>query len=484
MTWLGPRSLACMLVLIAPACVIKLSDRNSPSENGGVTGAAADCSKVQAPPHATIGPSPEIKFVGRFDMRDPKNIQFDWSGSVISARFEGPQVSARLEAIEGDVLFSAVVDGGQPREIHVVSRQAQPKDFVPPQSYLLADGLGPGPHEIVLHRDTEAQSGITVFRGFDFGGGRLLPPTQRARRIELIGDSITCGYGDEGLNATCPFDIEVRRFGNCPAGALSPNFEEEHPDCNIAKVPFTENQYLAYGSIVGRKLDADVTTLCWSGRGVYRNYREPKDPATGLPDPTKPAQLDAATTIPMMWRDRTIGGKRDFPPPGTAPEDLPNYNVPWDFTKEPEPQIVVINLGTNDFTRDTKLNNQGNVESKDGLGDNVPDADVDLEKLRTTFRDFVRDVRAKRPNAHIFLAVPPMITDQYPTDNARKDLEGVLQGIASDFETAGDAKVYAMDLVEQGTRYGLGCDYHPNLRVHEIMAEQVAGAIRSKTCWD
>ena len=125
---------------------------------------------------------------------------------------------------------------------------------------------------------------MTVFHGFDFGGGRLLPPILRPRKIEVIGDSISCGYGDEGLNATCPFDIEVRREGKCPDGPLPPDFEEKYPDCNVARVPFTENQYLSYGSLVGRHLDADVSTLCWSGRGVQRNYREPT---------TGPGALDA-----------------------------------------------------------------------------------------------------------------------------------------------------------------------------------------------
>lgn len=475
MTWLGSRSIACMLVLLAPACVIKLSDRNAPAPNGDVTGEPADCSRVQVLPHASVGTNPEIKFVGRFDTRDPQNIQFDFSGNVISARFEGPQVSARLEALEQDVLFSAVVDGGERVPIQVLSRNAQPQGFNPPQAYLLAENLGPGPHEIVLHRDTEAQNGgVVVFRGFDFGGGRLLPPTQRARRIEVIGDSISCGYGNLGLNATCPFDIEVRRTGECPEGELPPDFEKKYPKCEVARVPFTEVQYLAYGSLVGRRLDADVSTVCWSGKGVERNYREPKIGA---------AALDAKTTVPMVWRERTLGTKPNAPP-GTPQEDAAKLGVPWDFTKEPEPQVVIINLGTNDFTRDVKLNNQGNVESTDGLGDNVPDGDIDLDSFRATYRDFVRDVRAKRPNAHIFLATPPMITDQYPIDNARKMLDGVLRGIAAEFDAAGDKKVYAMDLVEQGTRYGLGCDYHPNTRVHEIMAEQVAGAIRSKTCWD
>lgn len=469
------RSLACVLVLASPACVVKLSDRNAPLPNGGVTGGAADCSAVTPPPHAGLAANPEVKFVGRFDMRDPQNIQFDWSGNEISARFEGPQVSARLEALEGDVMFTAVVDGGEPTRIQVLSRTAQPDDFKLPDAYLLATGLGPGPHEIVLHRDTEAQSGVTVFRGFDFGGGRLLPPTSRPRRIEMIGDSITCGYGNMGLNATCPFDIEVRRKGDCPPDAILPDdFAERYPKCDVARVPFTENQYLAYGSIVGRRLDADVTTVCWSGKGVERNYREPK---------IGPAALDAKTTVPMMWRERTLGGRPNAPA-GASEEEAKELGVPWDFTKEPEPQVVFINLGTNDYTRDVLLNNQGNAESANGLGDNVPDGDLDVERFRTVFRDFVRDVRAKRPNAHIFLAVPPMITDQYPVDDARKQLTDVLKSIAAELESAGDTKVYAMELVEQGTRYGLGCDYHPNLQVHEIMADQLAGAIREKTCWD
>ena len=41
-----------------------------------------------------------------------------------------------------------------------------------------------------------------------------------------------------------------------------------------------------------------------------------------------------------------------------------------------------------------------------------------------------------------------------------------------------------MNLVEMGFRYGLGCDYHPNLEVHGIMAQQLVGAIRLKTCWN
>lgn len=459
----GLRSLTCLLVLAAPACVIKLTERNSPAENGAVTGAPADCSTVQVTPRGGAqGADAALKFVGRFDLRDPANVRFDWSGNEIVARFEGPQISMRMKAAQSDVLFSATLDGGAPIEVQVFA----PKGGVTvPEAYLLFEGIGPGPHELVLHRDTEAQSGPSIFQGFDYGGGRLLPPIPRNRRIELIGDSITCGYGSEGQNATCPFDVEVRRSGDCSS--------IENKTCEIVRVPLTENNYYAYGSIVGRQFDADVTTLCWSGKGVERNYREPVA-----------AGVDARTTIPMYWRERTVGGLPLAPAVLPPDADPANFAPAWDFAADPDYQVVLINLGTNDFTRDVLINNQGNRPGDKGVGDNVPDGDIDRLRFRDVFAGFVGEVRAKRPNAHIFIAVPPMITEQFPLDNARADLTNIIRSIAADFEARGDGKVYGMELVEQGTRYGLGCDYHPNKLVHEIMANQVAGAIRTKTCWD
>jgi hypothetical protein len=76
-----------------------------------------------------------------------------------------------------------------------------------------------------------------------------------------------------------------------------------------------------------------------------------------------------------------------------------------------------------------------------------------------------------------------MLTDQYPLANARTNLRNILGNIVNEFNAEGDTKVYRIEFVEMGTRYGLGCDYHPNLTVHRIMADQLVGAIRAKTCW-
>ena len=58
--------------------------------------------------------------------------------------------------------------------------------------------------------------------------------------MEFIGDSIICGYGDEGKNATCPFEVKVRDTIG-PDGKAIP-----------VSVPLTENQYESFTSQAAR----------------------------------------------------------------------------------------------------------------------------------------------------------------------------------------------------------------------------------------
>ena len=97
---------------------------------------------------------------------------------------------------------------------------------------MLASGLPAGEHLVELYRRTEANQGESQFLGFDFGEGALLAPPPRAeRRIELVGDSITAGYGNEGADMSCPFS------------------------------PDTENHYLTYGALAARQLGAEASTV-------------------------------------------------------------------------------------------------------------------------------------------------------------------------------------------------------------------------------
>lgn len=467
------RTLVCVAVLMSPACAIKLAERNSPLENGGVTGPAADCSKVTVEPGGAFGGEAAVKLVGRFvaipadPPGGPAAQLFDWSGSYITVRFQGTdRVTVRLSLlgeIPQDQMFEFAVDAlpTSARRITVKDNAAGQPTNIPLEEYEIV-GLDKGaPHEVTIYKNTEAQKGSVLFKGFDLHGGTLLPPTRRARRIEFIGDSITCGYGNEGKNATCPFEVKVRDARDKDGNVI---MKDGKPA--VVTVPVTERQYLSYTALAARELDADAVTICWSGKGVYKNYKERLvRAADGKTEP----EPGTKTTVPELWETRTIGSDHE--------------GNKWDFPAEPEaerPDVVVINLGTNDFARDTI------PESSDPdklSGDNIPDGDMsdpaELERFYQKYLELVQKVRQRRPSAHIFLATSPMVTDQFPLDNARSTLRSVLLRVVA----AMDPKVYQLDLVEQGFRYGLGCDYHPNLEVHRIMGRQLAGAIRSKTCW-
>jgi lysophospholipase L1-like esterase len=468
------RTLACAAIFVLPACAIRLTDRNSPLENGGVTGPPADCSKVTPEPGGSYAGEAAPKFVGRFavvqsdDPDSPVHHVFDWSGNYITVRFQGTDRITIKLAITGEIpqdqMFEFVVDDLPPdnRRITVKENAAGVPTNIPLENYDIINLDPKVPHEVTIYKNTEAQKGQVIFKGFDLHGGTFLPPTRRPRRIEFIGDSITCGYGNEGKNATCPFEVKIRDARDANGNIVMKNGKPA-----AVTVPVTERQYLSFTALAARELDADAVTICWSGKGVYKNFKER---VVRLPDGSVGPEPDSQTTVPELWRARTLA--------------TDNQNgTPWNFTSEPEeekPDVVVVTLGTNDFARDTEPPSN----DPDKLaGDNVPDGDLgdpaELERFYEKYLAFVKEIRQHRPKAHIFLANSPMLTDQFPLDNARSTLRDVLRRIAAEM----DDKVYAMDLVEQGFRYGLGCDYHPNLTVHAIMAKQLVGAIRSKTCW-
>ena len=431
---------AAALVLLTPACVVKMSDRSAPLVNGGVSGPNVECTVSNVQPASSsadtrIQGAAITRLTGRFDLKDPTKPRFDWSGNAMTARFQGTEVTWGAES-GVEVAYEEIIDGNMQKVI--LGGAVENKT--------VTRHLPEGFHEITVVRTSEALYGDSSFLPFTFGPNTMqLPVPEKAHRIEYIGDSITCGYGDEGANATCPYDVTIRTADNGQGGT------------EAVKVPMTQNIYLAYGSIAARKLDAEATTVCFSGKGVSVNYREIGFGEGAKVDPTAKPDPDAKTVIPDYYL-RTLATER--------PEAGGQL---WDFSKEAQPEVVVLNLGTNDFARDV---NQ----------DTVPDG-IDLPAFQAAYARFVAFVRSKRPDAQIFLAVPPMITDKFPLDNARTNLRNTLHAIVEQRNGAGDQKVYFMEYVEMGTRYGLGCDYHPNLEVHRIMADQTVGAIRSKTCW-
>ena len=152
---------------------------------GGVSGVGAG----GGPPS-----TPGVHYVGRVDTSGT-TARFAWSGTGAVVRFNGTTVSVDLA---GGQEYTVVVDGiVKPKLTATVGKNE------------LAKGLAPGEHTVELYRRTEASEGESEIRGFDFGGGTLLAPPPVTRRLEFIGDSITCGYGNEGADYKCDFSAQT-----------------------------------------------------------------------------------------------------------------------------------------------------------------------------------------------------------------------------------------------------------------------------------
>jgi hypothetical protein len=167
------------------------------SGGGGATGGPGGAAGSGGSGGAAGNPTDSgVRFVGRIDTRQAGSTRFAWSGSGILFRFNGTEASVRLND-NGGRFFTVLVDGQQKANLETSSGA---------RAYPVATGLAPGDHEVRLYRRTEASQGVTSFLGVELNGGTLLaPPPAPERRIELIGDSISCGYGNGGpIRAASP----------------------------------------------------------------------------------------------------------------------------------------------------------------------------------------------------------------------------------------------------------------------------------------
>jgi hypothetical protein len=117
--------------------------------------------------------------------------------------------------------------------------------------------------------------------------GELLAPPSFDKRFEVIGDSISAGFGVECATNDEPFSYA------------------------------TENAYDSYWAIAARSLGVDVHAEAWSGIGMYR------DVGGGFEQ-----------QMPLRF-ERTLGD---------------DENSSWNFDQY-TPHAVLVHLGTNDFAQ-------------------------------------------------------------------------------------------------------------------------------------
>jgi hypothetical protein len=139
----------------------------------------------------------------------------------------------------------------------------------------------------------------------------------------------------------------------------------------------------------------------------------------------------------------------------------------WPF-QTPPPDVVVINLSTNDFAK-----------GDPGSG---------FEQAYVTF---LHQVRAKYPDAYVICAASPMMSG-----TSRDTAVGYIEGAVQTLNGGGDARVTMLQLAGapadsgaavgfavQAASDGYGCDYHPSTKTDAIMATVLEAEIRRLTGW-
>lgn len=260
--------------------------------------------------------------------------------------------------------------------------------------------LQEGHHTVELRKRSEAQYGS--FRVTDvIVDGSFVTHKRPKRQIEIIGDSISVGYG---LDGTLP----------CTDSAT------------------LQNNPKTYGALAANALFADYSVIAWSGKGLIRNY----------PSPTS----DSEPVMPQLY---TRFGA----------EDADNS---YTFPRSWHPDVIVINLGTNDFAY---------LNARDP---------VDPDQLLAALVAFVKKIHKHYTHANFFLMSSPLLNDNYPTaeDAQHSTHVTVLKRAIAELPKI---KMHFVDWPPQGS--DVGCDYHPNAATQAQGAAILEEAIRNVTGW-
>ena len=335
----------------------------------------------------------KIKIGGRHIYKDGI-LYLSFSGSFIEFEFEGTYLSVEIKTDKAEDEQLMGYAG-----LFINDKFKEKIKLDKPQSaYEIYKSDKPGKVKIRLMRFSEnnfGKMGIVSLAG----NGRITPTPEKDLKIEFIGNSITCGYGVEASNENETFRTE------------------------------TENPAKAFAVLTAEALDADFALVSWSGNGLLTQWIPPE---RDVPDITVPL-------MPDMYRMADYGGYA-----------FEGYDAPGDYDFSAfTPDIVVINLGTNDASYTRKIPERVGAFGK-------------------AYGEFLSFVREKRPDAKIICCLGVMNTDLCDEVNRQVEIKR---------ETDPDIYFIRQDIMRKDEPYG--ADWHPGEKAQKRIAAQLIDFIKT-----
>ncbi len=223
---------------------------------------------------------------------------FNWTCAGFTAVFTGSVLKARLVAL-GDKtpafpgfpeppadypFFGVVADGGE------LSCRTECREE---DAWFTVFEGEKGQHSVRVVKLSECARGKLGLLELETDGEFLTAPGNEKPVIEVVGDSITCAFGNES------------------------------PDNSFEFHTSEENGWMSYAALAARELDCEWSLVCESGIAASQ--------------PENPMFPNHAMDDIYAFTDELYDKRRGVEP------------TPWDFEKHPS-DIVVLNLGTNDAT--------------------------------------------------------------------------------------------------------------------------------------
>ncbi len=238
----------------------------------------------------------KIKTEGR-TLADGTVRYLGWSGSSITFAFKGKKAVATLVSdagAYGDTQLAQMqvfVNGEAGKRFRLEEKE---------EKVTLYESAEEKTVTIKLMKLSEAAFSYCGIKEIETDSEELLAVTEeKSMKIEIIGDSITCGYGVEAESELVNFTTD------------------------------TENPTKSYSLLLARALDAEVNLVCWSGNGLTSHYVAPE---------VEEPRLEMLMPELYDYTDLSLS-KRLF-------KEESQWEK-WNFEGF-KPQMIFINLGTND----------------------------------------------------------------------------------------------------------------------------------------
>lgn len=349
-----------------------------------------------------------IQYGGRMDFTDPKGPLYSAPAAYAKVRFTGTAASVKLEdefRWGRRNYYDVVVDEGTECE-----RRAKIAPRSGTTEYPAVWGLSDGEHTVSFVKRTESSIGNVTFRGFGFAGDVGAPLDVPARRVQVIGDSINAGVGAD-LPAKEDYPEDATFESLCTEDSWG--------------VPY-HNANKAFGALTARHFGAEYQLAAVSGIGLMQNYSSnPMDDLRPLPE-----VYDS-----LLLQDPA--------------------SPPWD-PKAFVPDLVLVALGTNDFSPGDNIENHPRIPVDDYVASYIDF----IDKLRSD---------AYYPDAKFLLLGSPMLGNAYPemTDTFRTNLDTAITAIEEHYVSEGVDAVKSLKIDRQINR---GCSQHPSGTEHAQIA--------------